>query len=96
MEEITLTYVVVKVWDLRRLVVPMTHFLEKPFQNWSKVSPEISAPWSYTPTTSADVAAVRPELGASCQQEGRETVGRQGAGVQVTGCSERPTPPARW
>ena len=40
-EEITLTYVVVKVWDLRRLVVPITHFLEKPFQNWSKVSPEI-------------------------------------------------------
>jgi small-conductance mechanosensitive channel len=32
-EEITLTYVVVKIWDLRRLVVPITYFIEKPFQN---------------------------------------------------------------
>ncbi|WP_437785163.1 mechanosensitive ion channel family protein [Sorangium sp. So ce1097] len=40
-EEITLTFVVVKVWDLRRLVVPITYFLEKPFQNWTKVSPDL-------------------------------------------------------
>jgi small-conductance mechanosensitive channel len=37
-EDITLTYVVVKIWDLRRLVVPVTYFLEKPFQNWTKVT----------------------------------------------------------
>ncbi len=37
-EEITLTYVVVRVWDLRRLVVPVTYFLEKPFQNWTRLS----------------------------------------------------------
>ena len=37
-EEITLTYVVVRIWDLRRLVVPVTHFLEKPFQNWTRLS----------------------------------------------------------
>jgi small-conductance mechanosensitive channel len=35
-EEITLTYVVVKIWDLRRLVVPITRFLEAPFQNWTR------------------------------------------------------------
>lgn len=35
-EEITLTYVVVKIWDLRRLVVPITYFVEKPFQNWTR------------------------------------------------------------
>lgn len=35
-EEISLTYVVVKVWDLRRLIVPVTYFLEKPFQNWTR------------------------------------------------------------
>lgn len=40
-EEITLTYVVVKVWDLRRLVLPVTYFLERPFQNWTKASPDI-------------------------------------------------------
>ncbi|OIP83359.1 MAG: hypothetical protein AUK44_05390 [Porphyromonadaceae bacterium CG2_30_38_12] len=35
-EEITLTYVVVKIWDERRLVLPVTYFLEKPFQNWTR------------------------------------------------------------
>lgn len=40
-EEITLTYVVVKVWDLRRLVVPISYFIEKPFQNWTRTSADI-------------------------------------------------------
>ncbi len=40
-EEITLTYVVVRIWDLRRLVVPITYFIEKPFQNWTRVSAEL-------------------------------------------------------
>lgn len=37
-EEITLTYVVVKIWDERRLVLPVTYFLEKPFQNWTRTT----------------------------------------------------------
>lgn len=40
-EEINLTYVVIRVWDKRRLVVPSTYFLEKPFQNWTRTSAEI-------------------------------------------------------
>jgi small-conductance mechanosensitive channel len=40
-EDITLTYVVVRVWDLRRLVVPITYFIEQPFQNWTRSSAEI-------------------------------------------------------
>jgi small-conductance mechanosensitive channel len=40
-EEITLTYVVVRVWDLRRLVVPITYFIEQPFQNWTRTSADI-------------------------------------------------------
>src|SRR5256885_15624139 len=40
-EEITLTYVTVRTWDLRRLVVPITPFVEKPFQNWSRVSTDL-------------------------------------------------------
>lgn len=35
-EEITLTYVVVRLWDWRRLVLPTSYFLETPFQNWTK------------------------------------------------------------
>ncbi len=40
-EEITLTYVVVRIWDLRRLVLPITYFTEKPFQNWTRVTADI-------------------------------------------------------
>ena len=35
-EEITTTYVVVKIWDLRRLIVPLTYFIENPFENWTR------------------------------------------------------------
>lgn len=40
-EEITLTYVVVRIWDLRRLVIPISYFVEKPFQNWTRTSADI-------------------------------------------------------
>lgn len=40
-EEITLTYVVVRIWDLRRLVLPIAYFLEKPFQNWTRTSAKV-------------------------------------------------------
>jgi ferritin-like metal-binding protein YciE/small-conductance mechanosensitive channel len=35
-EEITATYVVVRIWDKRRLVVPLNYFMEQPFQNWTR------------------------------------------------------------
>jgi small-conductance mechanosensitive channel len=35
-EEISSTFVVIRIWDWRRLVVPLSYFLEKPFQNWTK------------------------------------------------------------
>ena len=38
-EEITSTYVVVKCWDLRRLIMPLSHFIEHPFQNWTLPRP---------------------------------------------------------
>jgi small-conductance mechanosensitive channel len=37
-EEITLTYVVVRLWDDRRMVMPLSYFIEKPFQNWTRTS----------------------------------------------------------
>jgi small-conductance mechanosensitive channel len=40
-EEITFTYVVVRIWDLRRLVLPISYFIEKPFQNWTRVTADI-------------------------------------------------------
>lgn len=35
-EEITSTYVVIKIWDWRRLVLPLSYFIEQPFQNWTR------------------------------------------------------------
>lgn len=39
--ELTTTYVVVRTWDLRHLVVPLSYFIEKPFQNWTRYSSEL-------------------------------------------------------
>ncbi|MFB6317121.1 mechanosensitive ion channel family protein [Saccharicrinis sp. FJH54] len=40
-EEITMTYVVVRIWDKRRLIVPINYFIEKPFQNWTRTEADI-------------------------------------------------------
>ncbi|MBC3538866.1 mechanosensitive ion channel family protein [Rufibacter sediminis] len=40
-EEITLTYVVVRIWDQRRLILPLNYFIEKPFQNWTRTTVEL-------------------------------------------------------
>ena len=61
-EEIRLTYVVVKIWDLRRLVLPMTYFLDKPFQNWSKGGGQILGTVMLQVDYAADVELFRKEL----------------------------------
>jgi small-conductance mechanosensitive channel len=40
-EEINLTYVVVRIWDERRLILPTSYFIEKPFQNWTRTNSDI-------------------------------------------------------
>jgi small-conductance mechanosensitive channel len=40
-EEITLSYVVLNIWDQRRLILPINYFVEKPFQNWTRNSADI-------------------------------------------------------
>ncbi|XXF77606.1 mechanosensitive ion channel [Myxococcaceae bacterium GXIMD 01537] len=88
-EEITLTYVVVKVWDLRRLVVPMGHFLDKPFQNWSKVAPDILGTAELYVDFRTDVEAVRSELRRVLEQESRGLWDGKVHALQVTDCTER-------
>jgi small-conductance mechanosensitive channel len=61
-EEINLTYVVVRIWDQRRLVLPTTYFLEKPFQNWTRTSADIiGSVFLYTDYT-ISFQALREEL----------------------------------
>jgi len=61
-EEITLTFVVVRVWDLRRLVVPISYFLEKPFQNWTRTSADLLGTVFIYADYTVPVKEVRNEL----------------------------------
>ena len=70
-EEITLTYVVVKVWDERRLVIPIAQFLEKPFQNWSKGGQSMLGPVRLMVDFTTDLEALRAELRRQLEHEGK-------------------------
>jgi small-conductance mechanosensitive channel len=61
-EEITLTYVVVRIWDLRRLVVPTSQFLEKSFQNWTRTSADLLATVTLQVDYSLPVEIIRNQL----------------------------------
>ncbi len=61
-EEINLTYVVVRIWDNRRLVLPSTYFLEKPFQNWTRTSAELTGSVFIYTDYSISFQAMRDEL----------------------------------
>ncbi|TYP71667.1 mechanosensitive ion channel family protein [Aquimarina intermedia] len=61
-EEITLTYVVIKIWDKRRLVVPTTYFIEKPFQNWTRSSSDLLGTVYIYTDYQIQIEALRTEL----------------------------------
>jgi small-conductance mechanosensitive channel len=61
-EKITLTYVIVRIWDLRRLVLPITYFIEKPFQNWTRVTADILGTVFIYVDYTVPAQAVRDEL----------------------------------
>ena len=62
-EEIRLTYVVVAIWDQRRLVVPVSKFLEDSFQNWTRTSSDLLGTAFLHVDRTADVARLRAKLG---------------------------------
>ena len=68
-EEITLSYIVVRIWDDRRLILPLTYFIEKPFQNWTRTSADIIGSvfvWvDYSFPVAAAREALRPIIEAS-------------------------------
>jgi small-conductance mechanosensitive channel len=61
-EEINLTFVVVRIWDKRRLVLPTTYFIEKPFQNWTRVSSDINGTVFIYTDYNVSFKALREEL----------------------------------
>jgi small-conductance mechanosensitive channel len=61
-EEIGTTYVVVRLWDLRRLIVPLTYFIEKPFQNWTRTTSDLLGTAMIYADYTVPVEEVRGEL----------------------------------
>jgi small-conductance mechanosensitive channel len=86
-EDITLTYVVVRLWDQRRLVVPITYFIERPFQNWTRNSADLLGSVFLHVDYTAPLGALREELdrilAASSCWDGKVKV------LQVTDARER-------
>lgn len=85
-EELTLTYVVVKLWDARRLILPITYFIEKPFQNWTRSSSNILGTVYFWVDFDTDIEAVRAlflKIVGDNQRWDRGT-----ASLQVTDASE--------
>lgn len=86
-EEITFTYVVVRIWDLRRLVLPITYFIEKPFQNWTRVTADLlGAVFIYVDYT-VPVQAIRREFHRILK--GSDVWDGKAWSLQVTNATER-------
>ena len=74
-EEITSAYVVVRLWDLRRMIVPLTYFIEKPFQNWTRESSALIGSVLFYLDYRAPIGIMREklkEIAASFQELGRQ------------------------
>jgi small-conductance mechanosensitive channel len=86
-EEFTATYVVVRIWDQRRLVVPLNYFIENTFQNWTRVDAEILGTVFLYVDYTVPVDELRQELHRLLQQNDRWD-GRAW-GLVVTDATER-------
>ncbi|GAA4369203.1 mechanosensitive ion channel [Hymenobacter saemangeumensis] len=86
-EEITFTYVVLRIWDERRLVLPLNYFIEKPFQNWTRNSAQILGTVHVQTDYTVPVDAVRAELQRIV--EGSPYWDRRVCALHVTDSKER-------
>lgn len=86
-EEITGTYVVIKLWDWRRLVVPLSYFLERPFQNWTRQTTDLIGTVMLWVDYTVPVAPIRARL----EQIVKETTLWDGqvVNLQVTDSNDR-------
>lgn len=86
-EEINITYVVIRIWDERRMVVPLTYFIEKPFTNWTRTGSALMTPVFIYADYRIDVESVRAELGRIVRTT--ELWDGRVANVQVTDATDR-------
>jgi small-conductance mechanosensitive channel len=85
-EEITTSYVVIAIWDLRRLIVPHSYFIEQPFQNWTRNSADLLGSAFLYVDYSVSVDALRTEFTA--QLDASPLWDRKVCSLQVTNLSE--------
>ena len=85
-EEITLTYVVVRIWDLRRLILPISYFIEKPFQNWTRKTADILGTVFIYVDYTVPVNKIREELHRILEES--ELWDRKMCNLQVTNVTE--------
>ena len=86
-EEINTTYIVVRLWDLRRLVVPLSYFIEKPFQNWTRTRADLLATAMIYVDYTAPVQELREELHRIL--EATDLWDKKKWALQVTDATER-------
>jgi small-conductance mechanosensitive channel len=86
-EEIGMTYVVIRIWDLRRLVVPLTYFIEKPFANWTRTTSELMGAVMLYADYGLPVEEARQELHRLL--ESTELWDRKVWALQVTDATEK-------
>lgn len=87
-EEITSTYVVIKIWDERRLIVPLQYFIEKPFQNWTRESTQLLGSLFLWVDYAMPLDPLRSELERLCKQAPELWDGRV-SNIQVTDTSDK-------
>jgi small-conductance mechanosensitive channel len=66
-EEIGTMYIVVRIWDLRRLIVPLSYFLSHPFQNWTRTSAQLLANALLYADYTVPMEELRKELRRICE-----------------------------
>ncbi|MGN6525002.1 MAG: mechanosensitive ion channel family protein [Burkholderiaceae bacterium] len=86
-EEITSTYVVLKIWDERRLVIPLQWFIDNPFQNWTRTTSQIIGSVFFWVDYSTDLAPLRAE--ATRLAQGSKDYDGRVCLLQVVDTSER-------
>lgn len=85
-EEITLTYVVVRIWDLRRLIVPISYFIEQPFQNWTRKNARILGTVYFYTDYTFPVGALRKKVAELLEPKKGDLWDGDVNVVQVTDC----------
>jgi small-conductance mechanosensitive channel len=86
-EEITSTYVVLKIWDERRLVIPLQWFIDNPFQNWTRTTSQIIGSVLFWVDYTTDLAPLRAE--ATRLAQGSKDYDGRVCLLQVVDTSER-------